>query len=159
MIFDVQRLLLLFVRLQREANFQLRTEVLRSFMKYYFALDHYNYARWVSVHLFDCKALKFTAFMDGCFTFQKTSTEFSRTPLDQVHERNNIHIKKVSGATHLVNRIDEAGLLRWELCSNELAMMIQEFENELYDEDDDEEGFNATRKHHEDTLSFQKRFF
>ena len=88
LIFNIEILLLIFVRSQREANFQLRTEVLRSFMKYYFALDHYNYARWVSIHLFDCKALKFTApdvftaFMDGCFTFQKTSTEFSRTPLD-----------------------------------------------------------------------------
>ena len=46
------------------------------------------------------------------------------------------------------------------LCSNELAMMIEEFENELYDgDDDDEQYFNATRKHHEDTLSFQKRYF
>ena len=25
-------------------------------------------------------------------------------------------------------------------------------------DDDDEEDFNATRKHHEDTLSFKKRF-
>ena len=75
LIFDVEILLLLFVRSLRETNFQLRTEVLRSFMKHYFTLDHYNYARWVSVHLFDCKALKFTApdvftaFMDDCFTF------------------------------------------------------------------------------------------
>ena len=39
-------------------------------------------------------------------------------------------------------------------------MMIQEFENELYDgDDDDEEHLNATRKHHKDTLSFQKCFF
>ena len=134
-------------------------------MKYYFALDHYNYARWVSIHLVDCKALKFTApnvftsFMDGCFMFQKMNTEFLRIPLDQVHKQNNANIKGVAGATHLVNRTDEAGLIRLELCSNELAMMIQEFENELYDgDDDDEEDFNATRKLHEDTLSFQKRF-
>ena len=135
-------------------------------MKYYFALDHYNYARWVSIHLVDCKALKFTApnvftsFMDGCFMFQKMNTEFLRIPLDQVHKQNNANIKGVAGATHLVNRTDEAGLIRLELCSNELAMMIQEFENELYDgDDDDEEHFNATRKHHKDTLSFQKCFF
>ena len=39
-------------------------------------------------------------------------------------------------------------------------MMIQVFENELYDGDDnDEENSNATRKHHEDTLLFQKHFF
>ena len=37
---------------------------------------------------------------------------------------------------------------------------IQEFENKLYDADDkDEEDFNSTKKHHEDTLSFQKRLF
>ena len=99
LIFNVKILLLLFVWSQREADSQLRTDVLRSFMKYYFALDHCNYARWLSVHLFDCKVLKFTAadvfttFMDDCFTFQKTSTEFSRKPLDQVHEQINAHIK------------------------------------------------------------------
>ena len=93
--------------------------------------------------------------MDGYFTFQKTSTEFSRIALDQFHEQNNAYAKGVAGATHLVNSTDEAGLIRRELWSNELAMMIQEFENELYDEED----FNATRKHHEDTLSSQKRFF
>ena len=40
-------------------------------------------------------------------------------------------------------------------------MMIQECENELNDGDDDDdyEDFNATRKHHKDTLSFQKGFF
>ena len=131
LIFNVEILLLLFVSSQREAKFQLRTEVLRSFMKYYFALDQYNYARWLSVYLLDCKTLKFTtpdvftAFMDGFFTFQKTSTEFSRIPLDQVHKKNNGYLKGVAGATHLVNPTDEAELIRLELCSNELAMMIQ----------------------------------
>ena len=106
LIFNVEILLLLFVQSQREANFQLNAEVLRSFMKYYFARDHYNYGRWVHIHLFDYKTLKFTApdvftaFMDGCFTFQKKSTEFSRIPLDQVQEQNNAYIKGVPGATH-----------------------------------------------------------
>ena len=58
LIFNVEVLLILFVRSQRETNFQLRTEALRSFMKYYFALDHYNYARWLSVNLFHWKPLK-----------------------------------------------------------------------------------------------------
>ena len=72
----------------------------------YFARDHYNYGRWVRIHLFDYKTLKltapdvFTAFMDGCFTFQKMSTEFSRIPLDQVQEQNNAYITGVPGATH-----------------------------------------------------------
>ena len=67
--------------------------------------------------------------MDDYFTFQKTSTKFPRIPLEQVQEQNNAYIKGVAGATHLVIRTDEAGLIIWELCSNELAMMIQEFEN------------------------------
>ena len=166
MIFNVEILLLVFVRSQREANLQLRTEVWRSFIKYYFALDQYSYARLQSIHLFNWKASEFTApdvfttFIDGCFKFQKTSTEFSRIPLDQVHEQNNAYIKEVADATHLVKRTDEAGLIRWELCSNKLAMMIQVFENELYHGDDnDAENFSATKKHHEDTLSFQKRLF
>ena len=87
------------------------------------------------------------------------STEFSRIPLDQVHKQNNAYIKGITGATHLVNHTDEAGLIRWELCNNELVRVIQEFENELYDGDDDEEYFSATRIHHEDALSFQKHFF
>ena len=89
------------------------------------------------------------------------STKFSRIPLDQVHKQNNAYIKGITGATHLVNHTDEAGLIRWELCSSESAMMIQECENELNDGDDDDdyEDFNATRKHHKDTLSFQKGFF
>ena len=130
LIFNVEILLLLFVRSQREANLQLRTEVWRSFIKYYFALDQYSYARLQSIHLFNWKASEFTApdvfttFIDGCFKFQKTSTEFSRIPLDQVHEQNNAYIKGVADATHLVKRTDEAGLIRWELWSNELAMMI-----------------------------------
>ena len=53
----------------------------------------------------------FTTFMDGCFTFQKKSTEFSGIPLDQIHEQNNAYIKEVAGETHLVNRTDEARLI------------------------------------------------
>ena len=46
------------------------------------------------------------------------------------------------------------------MCSNELAMIIQEFEDGLYNSDEDEEGHsNITKKHHENTPSFQKRFF
>ena len=80
--------------------------------------------------------------------------------MDQVHEQNNAYIKGVAGAAHLGNRTDESGLNRWDLCSNELAMIIQEFEDDLYNCDEDEEGHsNFTKKHHEDTPSFQNRYF
>ena len=42
----------------REANFQLYVLSLKALMKWFFALDHYNYASWLSVHLFDLLSLK-----------------------------------------------------------------------------------------------------
>ena len=53
---------------------------------------------------------------------------------------------------NLVNRTGEAGLNRWELCSNEISMIIQEFENELDDCDEDEEYSITSNKYQEDTF-------
>ena len=69
-------------------DYPLHVTVLRRLMKWYFTLDHYNYARWLSVHLFDLVCLPYTC-PDGFFTFQKTRSEFSNMALDQVHEQNN----------------------------------------------------------------------
>ena len=48
---------LTFVRAHCEANFPLYVESLRSFVSWFFAFDHYNYARWVLVHLRDMELL------------------------------------------------------------------------------------------------------
>ena len=45
MIFDLQVLILMFIRLERERDFALYLQVLKSIMKYTFAFNHYNYAR------------------------------------------------------------------------------------------------------------------
>ena len=81
-------------------------------MKWFFAMDHYNYARWCSVHLFDFSNLEFAAcslyeeFDTGNFSFQKTMRNFSSLAPDQVHEQSNEKIKGFGGATHLLNRTD-----------------------------------------------------
>ena len=67
------------------------------------------------------------------FFFPETNTEFSKLPLHQVYEQNNTYIKIVAGSTHLVHRADKGGLNRCELYSNEIDMILQEFEDELYD--------------------------
>ena len=85
---------------------------------WYFALDHYNYARWLSVHIYDLLALpqnlpqlhKF--FMDGYFTFQKTDRQFFLMGLDQIHEQSNAVMKGMGRATTSVNKFDESSLLR-----------------------------------------------
>ena len=68
-------------------------------MKWFFALDHYNCARWLSVHLFNLLNLEnslpdiYQNFKDGDFSFQKSNREFSSITLDQAHEQNNAVLK------------------------------------------------------------------
>ena len=71
--------------------------------------------------------------------------------LDQVHELNNEKIKGVSGAKHVLNRIDISGMERWETCSPEIARIIENFEDSTISNSDTEEK-------HGDTLAFQSRF-
>ena len=99
LIMNFQLQILIFVRALREGDFKLYVETLYGFLKWYFALDKYNYARWATIHWFDMALLQkacpsvYEQFKDGNFTFLKTKTSFSRMALDQVHEQNNKVIK------------------------------------------------------------------
>ena len=57
MILNLEIDILLFIRAIRESNFHLYVLCLKSVVKWFFALDHYNYARWLSVHLMDLNQL------------------------------------------------------------------------------------------------------
>ena len=70
-----------------------------------FALDHYLYARWMSVHLRDLLALEIECpavhqeFSEkGNFVTQKTTHKFSGLAHDQVHEQLNAIVKGDGGA-------------------------------------------------------------
>ena len=134
MIFNYEIEYLIFIRAIREGNFQLYLETLFRFLKWFFALDKYNYARWAIIFWFDLVLLQYRCpqeyneFNRGNFSFLKTNTEFSRMALDQVHEQNNRYVKSVGGATPLVNRQDDSALVRWELCGPELSRIVREFE-------------------------------
>ena len=123
-------------------------------------MDHYKYARWCSVHLFDLSNLEFIApslyeeFNTGNFSFQKTMRNFLILAPDQVHEQNNEKMKGLGGATQLLNRPDLSGLEEWGTSVPKLVRLLSEFE----------EGINRPSKsqtvlpHHEDTLAFQQQF-
>ena len=70
---DMEMLLLHFARSLRSKNFKLFNESLEEMLPLFFALDHLNYARWLSVHLKDLKSLSLTnptiyiAFLEGNF--------------------------------------------------------------------------------------------
>ena len=73
--------------------------------------------------------------------------------LNQVHEQNNKIIKGVGGATSLLNIQDESALIRWETCGPEVARIVFEFEDSLYNQD----ASSSAAKHHEDKENFRQK--
>jgi len=104
-------LVLMFVRSQRERNFELYIETLEASMFLFFALDHYNYSRWVSVHLRDMKSLPddFRREFENFWVVSKSSRRFSSIPIDQAHEQEN---KRVNGKGGAVGLMDNPAALK-----------------------------------------------
>ena len=96
----------------------------------------------------------YVQFLKGDFSFQKTNRKFSKMPLDQMHEQNNERIKRISGATHLLNRADMSGIERWETCSPEIARIIEILEQSI----DLNSIHELEKPHHEDRTTFQYNF-
>ena len=85
-----------------------------------FALDHCNYARWMSVHQFDMEMLHKTnplvyqAFhANGNFVAARTNNDFSSMALDQRHEQLNKYIKGDRGMVGLTE--DEEKFRHWTI--------------------------------------------
>ena len=131
-------------------------------IKWDFALDHYNYSRWLTVYHFDLVNLEqqhpdvYENSCKGYFSFSKSCSEFSTMALEQLHEQNNEIIKGVGMATRLLHREEESALLHWELCGSEIVNMIRSFEESINPTPSTEEfGY---KNHHEDTAAFRQRF-
>lgn len=159
LILDLQMLLLVFVGALRSGNFELYLQSLQKMAPWFFALDHINYARWVSVHIHDLERLQDTCpvvhghFLQGKFVYQKSARPFSKMALDQAHEQNNAVIKGDGGAVGLTE--SPAALRRWMISGPEVSQVIQEFEEALCI---NKRGRQSDRKHHEQTKSFQESF-
>ncbi len=94
-VWQLEVLFLQFLRSQRQQNFLPYVESLGRIIPWMFALDHYHYARWMTVHVRDLLALEVNSptthaeFLKGHFVTQKTSHKFSALAHDQVHEQLN----------------------------------------------------------------------
>eukprot|EP00112_Aurelia_sp_Birch-Aquarium-sp1_P025733 Seg873.8 transcript_id=Seg873.8/GoldUCD/mRNA.D3Y31 product="hypothetical protein" protein_id=Seg873.8/GoldUCD/D3Y31 len=110
--FQLEVLVLSFVKSLKSANFQLYLECITKLAPWFFSLDHPNYARWMSVHVRDMSALKMThpqvaaAFEDGHFTVHKSNHAFSAVAIDRAHEQNNAIVKGDGGAVGLFQNED-----------------------------------------------------
>ena len=160
MVINLQIEILVFVRSIREGNFHVYVQSLRNLSECFFALDHTNYTRWLTILVFDLISLPIThpnvyqQMLKGLFNFAKTKRTFSQMALNQVHEQNNKIIKGVGGATSLLNTQDESALIRWETCGPEVARIVSEFEDSLYNQD----ASSSAAKHHEDNEKFRQKF-
>ena len=53
MVFDFEATYLMFLRAEREENFELYITTLRKLVKWYFIFDKFHYSRWLTIHIFD----------------------------------------------------------------------------------------------------------
>ncbi|KAK3720972.1 hypothetical protein QZH41_006543 [Actinostola sp. cb2023] len=117
------------VRAFREADFFLYIEALINIVPWMFALDHINYARWLSVHIRDMCELPiqhpnvFRRFCDGSFVVHKSKRLFSSIALDHAHEQVNALVKGEGGAVGLTE--NPSALRRWMVAGPEIARMIK----------------------------------
>ena len=158
MIMRYETLILIFVRAHREKNFLLYVEVLEELVPLFFALDHANYARWMSVHIRDMKSLPNTVKDEfekhSHWVLSKTYNKFSAIPFDQAHEQENKIVKGSGGAVGLTENPD--AFRRWMLTGPEKARLLKEFEEEYLPDEDKDNPKNF--QHHEQGLSAQKAF-
>ena len=88
------------------------------------------------------------------FSFTKTKRPFSRIALDQAHKQNKKIIKGLGGTASLLNTQDESAFIRWETCGPDVAKIVSEFKDPLYDQD----ASSIAAKYHEDNEKFGKKF-
>ena len=137
-------------------------DALTEFVRWCFALDRTNYARWVPVHLKDMANLSgrhpeiANEFNAGHFTAQKTSRLFSAIALDHAHEQVNARIKGDGGAVGLTD--DPTHSDAGSYAGPEVARAIRELQDpmEPVHRDDTEEPLESKR--HEENESWQKLF-
>lgn len=156
LVLELELTLLQFVRSVRTGDFNLYLQSLSQLLPWFFALDHPNYARWLSVHVRDLTMLEtthpsiFVEFWAGGFVARKTHRSFSAIALDQAHEQCNAVVKGEGGAVGLTN--DPNALRRWMVAGPEISRMVGEFEKHAFG------GTDSGADHHERHPSFQVQF-
>ena len=155
MVLRIEIQILIFIRAHREKDFPLYVEALESLAFLFFAMDHFNYSRWIPVHLRDMTSLpvKLRDDFSKFWAVSKTNNRFSAIPMDQVHEQENSKVKGKGGVVGLTD--NPTALLRWAIAGPEQARLITQFEKEYLT---DPEDTRVEYQHHDEGISSQERF-
>ena len=157
MIIDVELAVLSFVRSIRLGDFDLYISCLQKIMHLFFALDHQNYSRWLTVHINDILSADSDTLelLRSNWTLNKRNKRFSNLPLDQVHEQQNAIIKGKGGVVGLTQ--NQSALNRWMTSGPEIAKMIDDFEHIVLQRSSSDGDDEDEHLHHSETLAEQKR--
>ena len=115
-MYDMEMLLLRLVRSSRTGDLFLYEKSLDEIANWAFILDHYNYARWLPVHVRDTMNVRvkhsdpYRQFADGFVTIAKTQNPFSIIGFDQNHEQQNKELTMHGGTFNLS---DECVFTEW----------------------------------------------
>ena len=154
-ITELELLMCRFIRSLREGHFPLYVQVCDELCAWFRVMDHTNYARWLSVHVWDMRQLSEThpdidaKFLKGNFVVQKSPHKFSLIGKDQSHEQSNKSIQSHGGAVGLYE-IPET-LTLFMLAGPYCSRCVEEFEVVL-------DTPRSSTVHHEEAHSLQVRY-
>ena len=126
-MYDMEMLLLRLVRTSRTGDLFLYEKSLDEIADWAFILDHYNYSRWLPVHVRDMMSMRvkhpdpYRQFADGFVTIAKTQNPFSMIGFDQNHEQQNKELNMHGGT---LNLSDECVFIEWAVAGPEIARVI-----------------------------------
>ncbi len=152
LIHKYEQLIFMFIRSHRERKFKLMVATLKKLVLLFFALDHQNYARWVSVFIRDLESLPSSIqeeFEAGHWTVSRSNHRYSSIPIDHAHEQANKRVKGVGGVIGITENPEM--LERWIATGPEISRVLQQFTN-VHDDGGQE------LPHHEEGSTSQHRF-
>ena len=153
-VIELESLLFMFIKSLRLGDFSLFLYCLKKILPWFFALDHIQYSRWMPVFVQDLLTIMpkhektMNSFLKGYFTVKKTEKAFSNIGIDQAHEHNNKIVKTDGGAIGILD--NQTSLIKWAVAGPIFSQILKNAKND--------ESFDASALHHEDTSLFEKTF-
>ena len=157
MIFKLEKLILIVIKAYRQNEFNLYVETLERVVGFLFSLNHYNYARWISIHIRDMKSLSKHIRDDfkKQWAVNKTKHRFSALSIDNVHEQLNA---KVKGKGEIIGLTDKPyALQRWLISGPEMAHVVEEFELQYMSPEEDKSILHHHAEGHEEQNNYRQQ--
>jgi hypothetical protein len=157
---QLELLLLVFLKSLRRADFGMYVDAVWKMLPWFFALNHPNYALWLTIHVRDMRVLGdqapsvAQALNQGLFAVSKTLRRFSAIAIDQAHEQNNAMVKGDGGAVGLTENPN--ALRRWMLSGPEMAWLVNEFKACVAPEASDDASYHSMKHSKAFRLHFTK---